>query len=177
VTRYVALFRGINVGRAKRVAMGDLRRLMESLGFTDVETLLNSGNVVFESGSSDTDAMAGTIRAAVAKKLGVDAFVLVKSARDIAAVVKGNKLAAIARDPSRFLIALTAQPRGLAALSRLVEAGADDVVHIGKHAAYIWCPRGFLESKAAGSVLKKLGEVGTTRNWTTIEKIDALMRR
>lgn len=47
MSAYLALLRGINVGSAKRVAMSDLRALMEELGFTDVRTLLNSGNVVF----------------------------------------------------------------------------------------------------------------------------------
>lgn len=55
--RYVALLRGINVGRAKRVAMADLRALVEGLGFHSVRTLLNSGNVVFDGEVADcTDA-------------------------------------------------------------------------------------------------------------------------
>ncbi len=71
--RYVALFRGINVGKAKRIAMADLRALLESLGYTDVKTLLNSGNAVFTGRAGAPDKHAARIRAAVAKKLGVDA--------------------------------------------------------------------------------------------------------
>ena len=58
--RYVALFRGINVGKAKRIAMADLRALLEKLGYTDVRTLLNSGNAVFtgRAGAPDTHAAA-----------------------------------------------------------------------------------------------------------------------
>src|ERR1041384_3126000 len=70
-TRYVALFRGINVGKAKRIAMADLRALLARMGCTEVRTLLNSGNAVFAS-AADAGELAGAIRAAGKKKLGVD---------------------------------------------------------------------------------------------------------
>ena len=107
MTRFVALFHGINVGKAKRMTMADLRALLESLGYTQVQTLLNSGNAVFESAIESGEKHAHGIRDAVAKTLGVDALVIVKSAREIAAVVAGNKLAATATDPSRLLASCT----------------------------------------------------------------------
>ena len=175
-SRFVALFRGINVGRAKRIAMADLRALLESLGCTNVKTLLNSGNAVFDA-RAEAPELAAHIRSAVAKKLGVDALVVVKSGKDIAAVVRGNKLASVATDPSRLLVALTSDASGLARLSTLARTEwKDDVVHVGKDAAYIWCPNGSLESKAAVALLRDLAESGTTRNWATIEKINALLQ-
>ena len=68
---HVALLRGINVGRAKRVAMADLRSLVERLGYTDVRTLLNSGNVVFTSTSARSGGAEARIEAAIAARLGV----------------------------------------------------------------------------------------------------------
>lgn len=175
-TRFVALFRGINVGRAKRIAMADLRPLLESLGCTNVRTLLNSGNAVFDARAGAPE-LAARIRSTVAKKLGVDALVVVKSGKDIAAVVRGNKLASVATDPSRLLVALTSDASGLARLSTLARTEwKDDVVHVGKDAAYIWCPNGSLKSKAAVALLRDLAESGTTRNWATIEKINALLQ-
>ncbi len=177
MNRYVALFRGINVGRAKRIAMADLRAILESLGYTQVRTLLNSGNAVFEAAGEAPEKMATRIRSAVAKKVGVDALVVVKSAGDIAAVVKANKLASTATDPSRLLVALTIDAPTLAGLSHLAKTQwKGDAVHVGKHAAYIWCADGFLESKAAVALLRDLGEYGTTRNWATLEKINALLQ-
>ncbi len=176
MSRFVALFRGINVGRAKRIAMADLRAILESLGCKNVKTLLNSGNAVFDAPAAEAD-LAKRIRAAVVKKLGVDALVVVKSDKDIAAVVKGNKLGSVATDPSRLLVALTLDAPGLARLSALAKTEwKDDVVHVGKDAAYIWCPNGSLESKAAVALLRDLGEAGTTRNWATIERINALLQ-
>src|SRR6188472_4434510 len=114
--RYVALFRGINVGKAKRIAMADLRALLQRLKFKDVATLLNSGNAVFSAASEPTDELALRIRKAVAKQLGVDAFVIVKSEKDVAAIIQGNELGKIADDPSRLLIALTGDVKSLAAV-------------------------------------------------------------
>ncbi len=138
MTRFVALFRGINVGRAKRVAMADLRVLLESLGFGSVQTLLNSGNAVFDGPAESHTQRAQRIHAAVASQLGVDALVIVKSAKDIAAVIAGNKLAVIATDPSRLLVALTNDAKSLAALKAIANAewGAEEY-HVGKHAAYV----------------------------------------
>lgn len=121
---------------------------------------------------------AQRIQAAVAGELGVDALVIVKSAREMAAVVAGNKLVGIAADPLRLLVALTNDPKPLAALESFArgEWGAD-VVHVGAHATYVWCPNGMLESKAAVALLKGLGSSGTTRNWSTVQKLHALLQR
>jgi uncharacterized protein (DUF1697 family) len=176
MARFVALFRGINVGTAKRIAMADLRALLESLGYTDVRTLLNSGNAVFEAPGETGEKHAYRIRDAVAKELGVDSLVIVKSAREIAAVVAGNKLAATATDPSRLLVALTSHAGALKDIETLGRTGwGEDEVLVGKYAAYAWCPNGILKSKAAAALLKGLAESGTTRNWSTIEKLHALL--
>jgi uncharacterized protein (DUF1697 family) len=174
--RYVALFRGINVGKAKRIAMADLRVLLEQLGYTDVKTLLNSGNAVFTTGSTPGRELAKTIRETVRDKLDVDAHIVVKSAKEVAAIVKGNALAKIATDASRLLVAVTDDAKALAAVKELARLkwGAERI-HIGKDAAYLWCANGILESKAAVALLGGLKDVGTTRNWATLQEIDALL--
>lgn len=174
--RYVALFRGINVGKAKRIAMADLRALLGKLGYSDIATLLNSGNAVFTGGAESGAKHAERIRAAVKTKLGVDAFVIVKSQKDIAAIVAGNNLQKVATDASRLLVAMTHHPKALAKVEALGEAAwGDERLQVGKHAAYLWCANGILESKLAVALLTKLGEAGTTRNWATLNKIHALM--
>jgi len=174
--QYVALFRGINVGKAKRIAMADLRALLESLRYTGVRTLLNSGNAVFTGRAGAPDTHAARIRAAVAKKLGVDAAVIVKSGKDIAGVIAGNALDKVATNPSRLLVALTADAKQLGALKALAARDwSPEKVHVGKHAAYVWCARGILESQALEALLRAPGPGVTTRNWTTLGRIHALM--
>jgi uncharacterized protein (DUF1697 family) len=173
--RYVALFRGINVGKAKRIAMAELRVLLGKLGYTDVATLLNSGNAVFTGRSAPNQRHAMRIREAVARKLGVDAHVVVKSAKEIAAIVSGNALAA-AGDPSRLLIAFVQDDKGLAAVKKLAtQDWGNERLHVGGQAAYLWCADGILESRVLEELLCDLKGLGTTRNWATLNKIHVLM--
>ena len=174
--RFVALFRGINVGKAKRIAMADLRALLATLGYTDVQTRLNSGNAIFEGRSEPGLTHAQRIRAAVAQELGVDAFVIVKSAKDIAGAVAENSLAETTHDASRLLVAFTDGPKALAALEPMgQQAWTPEQLLVGKHAAFLWCANGILESKLAVTLLKGLAESGTTRNWATVQKIHAML--
>ncbi|NCT82134.1 MAG: DUF1697 domain-containing protein [Comamonadaceae bacterium] len=168
--RYVALWRGINVGKAKRLAMADLRALLVELGATNVSTLLNSGNAVF-----DTQKQLGAerLRAAVLEQLGVDAAVILKTAAEWTAIAARQPIAE-ADDPSRLLVAITADAATLQAAAALAPQGDERLVCNG-HAAYLWCAHGVLQSKTAVALLKQLGEAGTTRNWATVEKLRALL--
>jgi uncharacterized protein (DUF1697 family) len=169
--RYIALWRGINVGKAKRLAMADLKALLAELGATNVTTLLNSGNAVFDVKKKLTGAQ---IRKAVAERLGVDAAVILKTVDEWAAIAAPHGIAE-ADDPSRLLVAITADAAALKAAEDIVAADGERFV-ITAHAAYLWCGNGILESKAAVQLLKKLGDAGTTRNWATVAKLHALAR-
>jgi uncharacterized protein (DUF1697 family) len=177
MTRFVALFRGINVGKAKRIAMADLRALLGRMGYTEVQTLLNSGNAIFASSAPSAARHATAIRKAVASELGVDALVIVKSAQDVANVITGNSLGTVASDPSRLLVALTQDANAMQTLTALTSSDwGTEALHITPHAAYVWCANGILQSPAATALLKGLAEQGTTRNWATVEKIHALLQ-
>ncbi len=167
--RCIALWRGINVGKAKRLAMADLKALLTELGATNVTTLLNSGNAVFD---VKRKLGADSIRAAVADQLGVDAAVIVKTADEWAAIAASHGIEG-ADDPSRLLVAITTDAASLQAAADIAVLGDERFV-VTEHAAYLWCAHGILESKAGVALLKKLGERGTTRNWATVEKLNAL---
>lgn len=169
--RYVALWRGINVGKAKRLAMADLKALLAELGATNVATLLNSGNAVFD---MKKKLGADRIRAAVLDKLGVDAAVILKTAAEWAAIAAVQPVAE-ADDPSRLLVAITADVEALQSAADIV-AGSGERFVVTAEAAWLWCGNGILESKAAVALLKQLGERGTTRNWATVQKLNALVQ-
>lgn len=176
MARHAILLRGVNVGRANRVPMAEFRALLESLDYGEVRTLLNSGNAVFSVGAGNARQHVERIRAGLKERLGVDVPVIVKSARQFAAIVDGNVLAELATDASRLLVAFTqdgASLQGLAALAPLVRA--PERLHLGEHAAYLWCPDGFLASRAAEALLGRLGRAATTRNWATVQRISALL--
>ncbi len=167
--RFAALLRGVNVGGAKRVPMADFRALLAQLGYQEVSTLLNSGNAVFSSAGRSASVHGSRIQAAINEKLCLDVPVIVKSARELAAIKAENKLAAIATDHSRLLVGLARDPAAmpsLASLSTLVSP--PERLLLGEHAIYLWCPSGILDSRAAEALLGKLGKAATTRNWATV---------
>ena len=174
--RQAALLRGVNVGSAKRVAMADLRALVESLGFGEVRTLLNSGNVVYSApGVAPADA-AARIAAALPERLGVSASVVALGAAELAEAVAENPLAAVADNPSRLLVAVPSDPGAIASsLAPLTESDwAPEALAVGPRVAYLWCPDGVIASALAAAVGRALGDAVTSRNWTTMVKLAAL---
>lgn len=171
---YAALLRGINVGRAKRVPMADLRQVYTDAGFTAVRTLLNSGNVVFAGPSPLPADAAAVLEEALVRRTGVRSAVVLLSAAELDTAVTANPLTERATDPSRLLLAVyDGRPPGLADL--LAQDWAPEALALGERAAYLWCPAGVLQSPLA-SALGKLGGSVTTRNWATIRKLHAATR-
>jgi uncharacterized protein (DUF1697 family) len=172
---FIALLRGVNVGKAKRVPMAGLRTLLADRGFTDVATLLNSGNAVFRAPKGTPSKHAADIAAAIASTLAVEVPVIVKSADELSAIVDANPLAKHAPDPTRLLVAFVQDTKALPGLAGVgAFAAPPEQFVIGQNAAYLHCPRGILESKAGEALLGKAGKAATTRNWATVLKLQAL---
>lgn len=172
---HVALLRGINVGKAKRVAMADLKALVAALGYRHVRTLLNSGNVVFAVPRAVTGDPAARIEQAIARKLGFTSRVTVLDAAELAAVVRENPLGKVASNPSLLLVTVITEPKDRAKLAPLAKQdwGAEALA-VGRRVAWLWCPGGQIDSPLAKAVFKVLGDGATTRNWATILKLHDL---
>lgn len=174
-TTHVALLRGINVGSAKRVAMADLRRLVESLGGARVRTLLNSGNVVFDAPARSAAGFAVRLERALGVELGVRSRVTVLGASQLDRVVAANPLAGPAREPSKLLVAFFASQPPRAELAPLLSrAWAPDELALGPSVLFLWCSKGVLESPVSVAANRAFGERLTTRNWATVLKLQAL---
>ena len=175
--RRVALLRGINVGKAKRVAMADLRELFEELGYEDVRTLLNSGNVVFTSRRRVTDDLQARLSKAVAVRTGVSCRIVVLDAGEVAEAVRENPLAGVAKDPTRFLF-LALQDRAAAdALKPLLrERWASESFALRGRIAYLWCANGIAESPLWEAANRAVGDSGTARNLATMTKLLSLLQ-
>src|SRR5205085_155779 len=167
--------RGINVGKAKRIAMPDLRALCERLGHRDVRTLLNSGNVVFDAGRASPATSARRLEAAIAGELGVSARVTVLSAGELAAIVAKNPLSDVADNPSRMMVGVLADAAAAKrAQSLLAEEWSPEALAFGPRVAYYWCPTGLIESPLAQALARTLRDDCTARNWATMTKLHAL---
>ena len=173
---HVALIRGINVGRNKRVAMADLRALLKSLGYGEARTLLNSGNAVFGMAAGAAAKAAARIEEAMTRRLGVSARVTVLTARELDTVVADNPLLKKVTDPTRLMVAVLFARSDLKKLQPLVRRDwAPEALALGERVAYVWCPRGILESPLFAAVTRELGDSVTARNWATMTKLHALL--
>jgi uncharacterized protein (DUF1697 family) len=174
--RFVVLLRGVNVGKGNKVPMAEFRALLEELGHRSVQTLLNSGNAVFESSARSTTRLATDIAAALQTRFGVTTPVIVKSAAEFAAIVAGNPIVPGDAEHSRFLVAFamdSGKLQELAALQPLLQPG--ERFAVTPQAAYLHCTGGLLESRAGEALLGKAGRGITTRNWGTTLKLNALL--
>ena len=175
---YVALLRGINVGKTKRIAMADLRALALKLGYARAHTLLNSGNLVLEAERTDPKTIGSELSRAIEKRFGFDVPLVILSQTQLDEVIKQNALAQANRDPARFLVAFVCEGAALGKVRPLLkQSWAPDALHIGSRAAYLWCARGLIESRLAQSFARTAGEAATTRNWATVLKLQAALEQ
>lgn len=170
MTRYAAMLRGINLGSRNRVAMPALRELFEAMGFTDVETYVQSGNVVF---TATSRPQAAAIAERIAKDLDVTSPVIIRSATELTRIVKGVPFT----DDAGALHVTLLEDKPKAADVKAIDAeryAPDEFEVVGKD-VYLRCPKGYGVSKLSNALFeKKLGTVATTRNWRTISNLRAL---
>ena len=174
---HVGLLRAVNVAGHNSVAMSDLRGLLTKLGMQDVQSLLQSGNVVFQSAGRTPARLERTFEDAAKKQLGVETDFFVRTADEWRAVVARNPFQKEAeRDPGHLLVmCLKAEPdpAAVAALQRAIK-GREVVRAKGRH-AYLVYPDGVGRSRLTSAVIERaLGTRGTARNWNTVLKLCAL---
>jgi uncharacterized protein (DUF1697 family) len=175
MTAYVALLRGVNVGGNKTIAMSDLRDIATSLGFKDVRTLLQSGNLVFSTNSTSPARLETLLKDAVAKKTRLDTEFFIRTTAEWSAIIEKNPFPDAAKnDPGRFILMLLKDAPKPAAVTALKEAiVGSEVVAVQGREAYAIYPDGMGRSRLTNAVIeKKLGTRATARNWNTVLKLD-----
>jgi uncharacterized protein (DUF1697 family) len=170
MTRYVVLLRAVNVGGNNKVPMARLRELAEQLGYSDIATYVQSGNLVLSADTTKAAEVETAIADAIRDDLGVDVAVTARNRKELAAVIDANPFDDIADDPKRLLVSfLTAAPDAakLKALDR--EEFAPERFEFGDRCIYQWFPDGVGRSKMAAAPWdRRLGVRGTARNWRTV---------
>jgi uncharacterized protein (DUF1697 family) len=178
MSNHVALLRGINVGGHNKISMSDLRNLFEILGFSEVQSLLQSGNVVFESRQLKGPALERSLEIETAKRLGVSVDYLVRSAKELRTIIEDNPFEDEARrDPSHLLVMFLKTAVKSAEVSALEAAvQGREIIHADGKQLYAVYPDGIGRSKLTNTLIeKKLGTRGTARNWNTVLKLAAMM--
>ncbi len=173
----VVMLRSINVGGRNKVAMADLVSLMTALGFTDVATYLQSGNVVC-SGRSGPRVVARTIASGIEETLGLSVPVVVRTGRELAGVLHGNPLADLDDDPTKLHVTFLDRipdPERVGRLEAEAERFHPDRLTVVGADVFLHCPGGYGETALSTVFLeRRLGATATTRNWRTVEALAEL---
>jgi uncharacterized protein (DUF1697 family) len=168
---FVALLRGINVGRHRRVSMADVQEAFAAAGSENVTTYLQSGNVVFESALSKTK-LAARLEKELERRLGHDIAVLVRTRADLVRIVEKNPFPR-EKDGKKLHVAfLQSAPKRTAAHTLDPERVAPDAFRLAGREVYLHYPGGYGRSKLTNDHLEKqLGVRSTMRNWTTVSAL------
>ncbi|MDQ1684083.1 MAG: hypothetical protein QOC82_820 [Frankiaceae bacterium] len=168
MTTHVALLRAVNLGPTNRIAMADLRALLEGLGYGDVRTLQVAGNAVFTAPARSAATVERAVEKALANDLRLPVKVLARSASDLGKVVAGNPFTG---DKGLHAVFLSGQPK--ADLDPAEYAPAEFA--FGDRVVYLRLPHGIAGSRLP-SWEKVLGVTATARNWNTVTKLHALAK-
>jgi uncharacterized protein (DUF1697 family) len=175
MTTYVAMLRGVNVSGRNKLAMDDLRAVVTAAGGSDVRTYIQSGNAVFRSRGSVT-ALVGSLEAGLESLVGSTVPVLVRSRRELEAVLDTNPFVGRAAEPKALHVTfLGAVPEATAVASVIDAVGdrreTDELEVIGRE-VYLLCPNGYGNTKLTNAFFeRRLGSPATTRNWATVTKL------
>jgi uncharacterized protein (DUF1697 family) len=173
---YIAMLRGINVSGHNIIKMEHLRESFEALGFRDVKTYVQSGNVVFE-GGQDSAALSDSIAKRILSDFGFPVPVLLKTLKELERIVRDNpflKQASI--DASRLHVTFLsdAAPK-LAEKSLQTLAVNPEQFHINGREIYLYCPNGYGKTKLSNDAIeRKFCLAATTRNWKSVTTLLAM---
>jgi uncharacterized protein (DUF1697 family) len=168
VARQIVLLRGINLGSTRRVSMPKLREILEDAGFGDVQTYVQSGNVVLSTNKPPKQT-ARAVEKLIKQHLGLDVPVVARTKGEVAAVVKANPFEEAVKDPKRYQVTFYEEAPNSKLIRKLDEVAVPEekLAHNGRE-IYAWHPAGVARSKLWNEIARTKG---TSRNWTTVAKL------
>ena len=173
--RYLVMPRGINVGSRNRVPMAELRSRLSDEGYSEVATVLHSGNVIFSKEPERSEEIAAAVQRLLRDEFEVNVPCIVRTANQLKRILERDPLREIVSDPSRYLVNfLSKAPDPELVRTLREEDHRPETIAIEGTEAYVWAPDGVKAMKLSYARLeKRFGVVATARNWNTIERIIA----
>lgn len=171
---YISILRGINVSGQKQIKMDALKKCYESLGFENVSTYVQSGNVIFSAGNPDTGELAKTISDSIRASSGFDVPVLVMEAGYLKRVIDNNPFAGDDAKDQRFMHVtfLASAPMDFDPVIFEDKKQDGEEIAFGDRVVYLYCPNGYGRTKLNNNFLEsKLNVTATTRNWKTTTEL------
>lgn len=173
MNKFISLLRGINVGGHNKIKMSDLKTLYESLGFSNVQTYIQSGNVIFESNNNDKVTLENGIKTEIKKVFNYDITVILRTSTELKNVVQNNPLADRYYDIKKLCVVFMKSQPNNSLVQELLDqfTGEEKFIFRGKE-IYAYYPNGYGRSKADNNFYEKNLKVkSTARNWNSVNKI------
>ncbi len=168
------MLRGINVSGQKRIKMEDLRALYVAFDLQNVQTYIQSGNVLFQSKDPDVVGLSQKIQSGIKDKLGYSVAVVIRLKSDLRRILDNNPfLSDRSEDITNLCVTFLAHTPDGSTLNELNSVkNAHDEFHVAGREIYLFCPHGFAETKFSNNFFeRKLKVSATTRNWKTVQKL------
>ena len=176
---YITLLRGINLGGHKTIRMEQLRACFEGLGFQNVRTHVQSGNVVFETGKGLTAVLSDKISKCIQREFGFPVSIVIRTAKEMGEIVRANPfLKKPGIDHSKLHVTFLSAVAPVTATKDLEPlALSAEQFRINGREIYLYCPEGYGRTKLSNNAIeKKLGLVATTRNWKSVNALLSLIQ-
>ena len=173
MTVYVSMLRGVNVGGSSVIKMDALRAAYDAMGFSDVRTLLQSGNVLFRSGLQDRERLVRRIKQELERRIGLRVEVLLRTLDELASIIDRGPQLSPRADMSKLLVMfLSSVPAAAAQAALLKWHKGSEMIEMRGPEIYLYYPNGIGRSKLSNAVIEdKLDTAGTARNWNTLVKL------
>jgi len=176
--KFIALLRGINVSGQKKIKMSDLKLLFEEMGFKDVQTYIQSGNVIFSSKELSVAKLEIKISSSIKRKYGFDVRVIILSAKEIEYVLKNNPFLEKKKDEDKLYVTFLSKIPSDENIEKMhsIDYSPEEYFIDGKH-LHLFVPNGYGKAKINNNLFEnKLKVSGTTRNWKTVKALSELAK-
>ena len=170
---YISILRGINVGGNRIIKMDALRKLFEDLGFTNVTTYIQSGNVVFQDNTTEPRDLENKISFKIKELFSFDVPVVVKSKDELEILLKNNPFRLrYEKESDKLHVTLFSNQPKLSDIENFNLSSGNDEYAFGESVIYLYCPGGYGKTKLSNQYLEqKLKVNATTRNWKTLTEL------
>ncbi|OGU64379.1 MAG: hypothetical protein A2W30_04350 [Ignavibacteria bacterium RBG_16_36_9] len=179
MTKFIVLLRGINVSGQKKIKMSDLKSLFEDLNFTNVQTYIQSGNVIFESKTDDLKSLVGKIEKKIKEKFSFDVKVILKTFAELEYILNNNLFLKKQKANSDFAyVTFLSEEPSTISIKKLKEINYNpEEYFIVSKTIYVFLPNGYGRAKLNNNFFEsKLKVMATTRNWKTVNKLYELSK-
>jgi len=175
--KFIALLRGINVSGQKKIKMSDLKSLFEEIGFQNVETYIQSGNVIFSSKENSGEKLKSKISSGIKRKFGFDVQIVILAPKEIEYTFKNNPFIKKKKEIERLYVTFLSNTPSKENIQKLnsIDYSPEEYI-IDEKLIYLFLPNGAGNAKLSNNLFEnKLKLNATTRNWKTVKTLSELI--